>query len=114
MLGHGTRQQRDSNFHGHDLAVFDAIVDEFAVGGARTGLLSTEEVAGREVGEAVVADKVGALRSLWAKTREWLFPVKSRSADALPPVTAALIFSVSSHEGSRILRGSDPRPINLF
>jgi hypothetical protein len=61
---HGVLQQLDCHFHGHNLAVFDVALDHLAELAARTLLLLAKQVAGRQVLEAIVAHKIGALRAL--------------------------------------------------
>lgn len=61
---HSVLQQLDGDFHGHDLALLDVGLDHLAELAAGTLLLLAQKVAGRQVLETVVADKVGALRAL--------------------------------------------------
>jgi hypothetical protein len=62
-LGHGVREQRDGDFHGHDRALPDVRADELAVLAAGPHLLGAQQVAGRQMAEAVVAHEVGRLRA---------------------------------------------------
>jgi len=55
-LGHGVFEQGDRHLHGHDVAVLDAVLDELAELGAGPVLLGAQEVAGGQVGEAVIRD----------------------------------------------------------
>lgn len=63
-LGHGVLEQLDGDLHGDDKTVLDVVADQVAELGAGAVLLGAKEIAGGEVGEAVVLDKAGALRAL--------------------------------------------------
>lgn len=61
---HGVRQQRDGDLHRHDLALLDVVPDQVAVLTALADLLGAQQVSGRQVREAVVANEVLGLRAL--------------------------------------------------
>ena len=63
-LGHGVLEELDSHLHGDDEAVLDVVADEVTELGTGALLLSTQQVAGRQVDEAVLGDESGALSSL--------------------------------------------------
>lgn len=65
-VGHGVRKQRHGDLHGHNGALANVGLDQIAVLASGAGLLGAQQVAGREVGETVVADEVGGLGSLSA------------------------------------------------
>jgi hypothetical protein len=61
---HGIFEQLDGDFHGDNLAVADVLLDQVAELASLAVLLFTQEVAGGEMLELVVADDVGALGAL--------------------------------------------------
>ena len=68
---HGVLQQLDGDLLGHDLSLLDVCLDHLTELAACTLLLFAQKITGRQVLEAVVADKVGALGALaCARTAE--------------------------------------------
>jgi hypothetical protein len=65
---HGVLQQLNGNLHGHNCTLLDVRLDHLAELAPRAILLLTQQVAGTQVLEAIVGDKLRALRSL-ARTR---------------------------------------------
>jgi hypothetical protein len=64
MSLHSVLQQLHCHFHGHDLAISDVRLDHLAKLAARAFLLLAQQVASRQVLEAIVADEIRALRAL--------------------------------------------------
>lgn len=68
VLLHGVPQQGHRDLLGHDLARFDVVGDQLAVGRALALLLGPQQVSGTKVHKVVVPDDVCALRAL-SRTR---------------------------------------------
>lgn len=63
-IPHGVLEKRDGHLHGHDEPVGDVVLDQGAVLAAGAVLLGAQQVAGRQVREAVGGDETRALRAL--------------------------------------------------
>lgn len=64
LVLHRVLQQRDRHLHRHDLAVLDVVLDQLPVLGPLPVLLLPQQVARRQVREAVRRDQLGALGAL--------------------------------------------------
>lgn len=63
-LGHGVLEELNGHLHGNNKAVLDVVADEVTELGTGALLLSTQQVAGRKMNEAMLGDESGALGSL--------------------------------------------------